>query len=75
MLRERWEEIQFGLLQAEYRPYREILASSLGAWAEERGFEPPDDAAEAFALGMESWQPFPDTVPALRTAKEAGLRL
>jgi 2-haloacid dehalogenase len=24
---------------------------------------------------MESWQPFPDTVPALRRAKEAGLRL
>jgi 2-haloacid dehalogenase len=24
---------------------------------------------------MESWQPFPDTVPALRAAKEAGLRL
>jgi 2-haloacid dehalogenase len=24
---------------------------------------------------MESWQPFPDTVPALRAAKESGLRL
>ena len=24
---------------------------------------------------MESWQPFPDTVPALRAAKEAGIRL
>jgi 2-haloacid dehalogenase len=24
---------------------------------------------------MESWQPFPDTVPALRAAREAGLRL
>lgn len=24
---------------------------------------------------MESWQPFPDSVPALRRAKEAGLRL
>src|SRR3954447_8517085 len=75
VLRERWEEIQFGLLQGEYAPYREILASSLAAWAEERGFQPPDDAAEAFALAMESWQPFPDTVPALRAAKEAGLGL
>jgi 2-haloacid dehalogenase len=75
VLRERWEEIQFGLLQQEYAPYREILASSLRAWAEERGFEPPDDAPEAFALAMESWQPFPDTVPALRAAKDAGLRL
>jgi 2-haloacid dehalogenase len=75
VLRERWEEIQYGLLQGEYAPYREILASSLAAWAKERGFEPPEDAAEAFALSMESWQPFPDTVPALRAAKEAGLRL
>jgi 2-haloacid dehalogenase len=75
VLRERWEEIQFGLLQAEYAPYRQILASSLQAWAVERGFQAPDDAPEAFALAMESWQPFPDTVPALRAAKEAGLRL
>jgi 2-haloacid dehalogenase len=75
VLRERWEEIQFGLLQQDYAPYREILASSLRAWAGERGFEPPDDAPEAFALAMESWQPFPDTVPALRAAKQSGLRL
>ncbi len=74
-LRERWEAIQFELIQGEYRPYREILASSLHAWAEERGFEPPDDAAEAFALAMESWQPFPDTVPALQAAKDADLGL
>jgi len=74
-LRERWEAIQFELLQGEYAPYREVLASSLHSWAGERGFQPPDDAAEAFALAMESWQPFPDTVPALRAAKEAGLRL
>ena len=75
VLRQRWEEIQFGLLQGEYAPYREVLASSLRAWAGERGFQPPDDAAESFALSMESWQPFPDTVPALRAARDAGLRL
>jgi 2-haloacid dehalogenase len=74
-LRERWEEIQFELLQGDYAAYREILASSLAAWAEERGYEAPDDAAEAFARAMESWQPFPDTVPALQAAKDAGLRL
>jgi 2-haloacid dehalogenase len=75
VLRERWEEIQFELLHGEYAPYREILASSLRAWATERGYEAPDDAPEAFALAMESWQPFPDTVPALRAAKEAGFGL
>ena len=75
VLRERWEEIQFELLQAEYRPYREILGSSLGAWADERNYALKEGDAEALARSMESWQPFPDTVPALRAAQEAGLRL
>ena len=33
------------------------------------------DDGEALARSMESWQPFPDTVPALRAARDAGLRL
>ena len=74
-LRERWEELQFELLQGDYAPYREILASSLRAWAAERGYELDDGDGEALARSMESWQPFPDTVPALAAAKAAGLRL
>jgi 2-haloalkanoic acid dehalogenase type II len=74
-LRERWEELQFGLLRGDYAPYREILASSLRAWADERGYELDDRDGEALARSMESWQPFPDTVPALRAARAAGLRL
>jgi 2-haloalkanoic acid dehalogenase type II len=74
-LRERWEELQFGLLRGDYAPYREILASSLRAWADERGYELDDGDGEALARSMESWQPFPDTVPALRAARAAGLRL
>src|SRR5215213_10349650 len=75
VLRERWEEIQFGLLSGEYSPYREILEASLSAWAEERNYALKDGDAEALARSMESWQPFPDTVPALRAAQDAGLRL
>jgi 2-haloalkanoic acid dehalogenase type II len=74
-LRARWEELQFELLQGDYAPYREILASSLRAWAGERGYELDDGDGEALARSMESWQPFPDTVPALAAAKAAGLRL
>jgi 2-haloalkanoic acid dehalogenase type II len=74
-LRERWEELQFDLLRGDYAPYREILASSLRAWADERGYELDDADGEALARSMESWQPFPDTVPALRAARAAGLRL
>jgi 2-haloacid dehalogenase len=74
-LRERWEAIQFELLQGEYRRYREVLAESLGSWAAERGYSIGADEGEELARSMESWQPFPDTVPALRAAKDAGLRL
>jgi 2-haloacid dehalogenase len=74
-LRARWEAIQFELIQGDYRPYRDVLAQSLAAWAAERNYALEDGDGEALARAMESWQPFPDTVPALRAAREAGLRL
>ncbi len=74
-LRARWEEMQFERLQGDYRSYRDVLTDSLAAWAGERGYRWNERDGEALARSMESWQPFPDTVPALRAAKEAGLRL
>jgi 2-haloacid dehalogenase len=74
-LRERWEEIQFELVQGEYRHYRDVLALSLERWSEERGMRWNEEKGAALVRAMESWQPFPDTVPALRQAKDAGLRL
>jgi 2-haloalkanoic acid dehalogenase type II len=74
-LRAQWEAIQFELLQGEYRGYREVLGASLASWAGERGYSLDAGDGEALARSMESWQPFPDTVPALTAAKEAGLRL
>jgi 2-haloacid dehalogenase len=55
--------------------YREVLRDSLSEWAGERGYRWNDHDGEALVHAMESWQPFPDTVPALRQAKQAGLRL
>jgi 2-haloacid dehalogenase len=75
VLRERWEELQFERLDGPYRRYREILAASLSAWCSERGYLCGPEDGEALARSMETWQPFPDTVPALRAAREAGLRL
>jgi 2-haloalkanoic acid dehalogenase type II len=74
-LRTRWEEIQFELLRGEYRPYRDVLAESLRAWMDERGYGWRDEEGEALLRSMRSWQPFPDTRPALTRAREAGLRL
>jgi 2-haloacid dehalogenase len=74
-LRARWEALQFDLLHGEYRPYREVLAESLRAWMAERGYEWREDEGAALVRSMRSWQPFPDTRPALQRARDAGLEL
>ena len=74
-LRERWEAIQFEHLQGRWRNYREVLADSLSELAGERGWRWNERDGEALARSMESWQPFPDTVPALRAARDAGIGL
>jgi 2-haloacid dehalogenase len=75
VMRERWEAIQFELIQGDYRPYKEVLTESLRLWAEERGLPLPPDDGEGLVRSMRSWQPFPDTRPALLAAREAGMRL
>ena len=75
LLRERWEAIQFELVRGEYHPYQTILAKSLRRFCEERGHRWNELEAGALADAMRSWQPFPDTKPALRRARAAGLRL
>jgi 2-haloalkanoic acid dehalogenase type II len=74
-LRERWEAIQFELIQGPYRPYETILAESLRAWCAERGYPYRDTDGAALARSMRAWQPFPDTRPALERARRAGLKL
>ena len=74
-LRERWEEIQFGYVQGEYMRYRDVLARSLRDWMEERGLGWDGAEGDALARAMRSWQPFPDTRPALTRTREAGVRL
>lgn len=75
-LRERFEAIQFELIQGDYRPYKEILAETLRRLCEERAL-PYDPAADdaAIAGAMRSFQPFHDTRPALRRVRAAGIRL
>ena len=65
-LRDRWEALQFERLQGGWLGYRSVLADSLAELAGEYGWRWNDHDGEALARSMESWQPFPDTVPALR---------
>lgn len=75
-LRERWEAIQFRLIsEGPYRRYKEVLADALREWCGERGYRWNDRDGHALVEAMRSWQPFPDTGPALRQAQAAGLRL
>ena len=74
-LRERWEAIQFEVIQGDYRRYADVLAESLRLLAGERGWPYSQDEGKALARSMRSWQPFPDTAPALRRAHDTGLRL
>jgi 2-haloalkanoic acid dehalogenase type II len=74
-LRDRWEAIQFELVQGEYRRYNEILAESLRRFSEERGWPYDEADGKALVRAIRSWQPFPDTRPALRRVRELGIRL
>jgi 2-haloalkanoic acid dehalogenase type II len=74
-LRERWEAIQFEVIHGEYMRYADALAESLRLLSEERGWRYSDEDGKALARSMRSWQPFPDTAPALRRAHDAGLKL
>src|SRR3954451_7915543 len=75
VLRERWEAIQFEVIQGPYRPYRDVLAESLRLLALERGWPYDEEDGKSLARSMRSWQPFPDTAPALQRAHDAGMRL
>lgn len=65
----RWEEIQFQLIQQEYRPYKEILRLSLEATLKEFGITYLSEDGNAFAASMPTWQPFPDVKPTLQELK------
>jgi 2-haloalkanoic acid dehalogenase type II len=74
-LRERWEAIQFELIQGDYRAYKAVLVDALREWVGERGYRWNERDGEALVEAMRGWQPFPDTVPALRQVRDAGIRL
>lgn len=74
-LRERWEQIQFEVIQGAYKPYKDVLGESVLAWCRDVGVPDRDVYAEALVDSMRAWQPFPDTAPALSQVREAGVRL
>lgn len=52
-----------------YLPYRRVLENVVGAFGREFGFTPTDEEAASLPNSLKTWQPFPDTVGALRELK------
>jgi 2-haloacid dehalogenase len=52
-----------------YRPYREVLVSVVQDFARELRFEVSENQAAGLASSIRDWQPFSDTIPALRILK------
>jgi 2-haloacid dehalogenase len=55
--------------QNPYRRYREVLGVVVRGYGERLGFQVSDSEANSLPESIKSWQPFPDTVAALKKLK------
>jgi len=55
--------------QPPFRPYREVLASVVRQFGAELGFAPTAEEVRSLGDSLPTWQPWPDTVAALRQLK------
>jgi 2-haloacid dehalogenase len=64
-----YAEIEPALQGGSYRSYRSILKELAGEFARRFGFEATEAECHALPDSIARWEPFPDTVPALRALK------
>src|SRR5580692_10533974 len=55
--------------QGAFRPYREVLESVVRQFGKELQFTPTVEEARSLPDSLSNWQPWPDTVAALRQLK------
>ncbi len=63
------------LKTSEYRPYRQLLTETSVEVARTNGWDTSEEAAAGVPASIPSWQPFPDTNPALSRLAAAGVTL
>jgi 2-haloacid dehalogenase len=68
-LLELYSELELSAEQAEYLRYRDVLQSVVRGFGERLGFLPTDAEVRSLPESLANWQPFPDTVAALRKLK------
>ena len=69
VLLELYSELEFAAEQGEFLRYRDVLQSVVRGFGERLGFLPSDAEARSLPESIANWQPFPDTVEALRKLK------
>jgi 2-haloacid dehalogenase len=56
--------------QSSYIPYREVLQGVVQKFGDRFDFEPSDEELHSLPESIKNWQPFPDTVEALKLLKQ-----
>jgi len=67
---ELFAEFESDQQKGEYIKYREVLRRVVQKFGERLGFEPSPTEIDSLANSLSNWQPFPDTVEALKNLKE-----
>ena len=68
-LLELYSELEASAEQGEFRRYRDVLQSVVRGFGKRFGFSPTDAEVRSLPESLRNWQPFPDTVEALRQLK------
>ncbi|WP_224087342.1 haloacid dehalogenase type II [Nostoc sp. MS1] len=63
-------EFESELEQGEYITYREVLKGVVSKFGDRFNFQPTDDELNSLANSLQYWQPFSDTVAALKSLKQ-----
>lgn len=66
---QKFAEFESKLQQGEYINYREVLKAVVRKFGEQFSFEPSLAEQNSLPDSIKNWQPFPDTVEALKTLK------
>jgi 2-haloacid dehalogenase len=64
-----YSELEASAEQGEFQPYRDVLQSVVRGLGERLGFSPTAAEVRSLPESLAHWQPFPDTVEALRKLK------
>ncbi|MBD2499313.1 haloacid dehalogenase type II [Anabaena azotica] len=67
---ENFAEFESELEQGEYITYREVLRGVVQKFGDRFKFHPTNDELNSLANSLQYWQPFPDTVAALKLLKQ-----